>query len=203
MTPHLREVHDTDPAPGGNGHGDGYPCAVHAAELQEGRKVMAELRDAVKILSGRLDDEADSRAKRDNDVEEAIVNQIAATAALTKQIQNLVTVIGEPPDPSTGTPGHGMRGQIAVGINSAIRAGIRKELPSLNADDPESEITGVMDRNTLVVTKRAAEYDAAMARETVRTARIKAWGGVAIGIIGALAAAGVALLPHIIKIFGG
>jgi len=197
------DIHDTDPAPApkrGNGHDDGLPCAVHAAELvalrdmvvtvaQEAgvtREILKELRDLTKAQSTRLEDEIVAREKRD--------------AETTGAILELVGVIGEPPDESTGKPGRGMRGQWVKAINTVLREGARREMPSIL--DDESDITSVMERPTLVVAKRKAERGQAEAeklaadtevklieaRSKARRATIAAYAAAAAVVIGALAA---------------
>lgn len=155
MTNSAAVAHDTDPAPSGNDGGNGrdtrYPCAIHAAQLVETRDVLVEVRDLAGSISTRLGDEIANRAKRDDDIEEAIV-------LLTAEVQTLTTVVGTAPDVSTGATGTGMRGQVALAVNAALRAGARREMPSLVDADYESEVTGIQDRTTLLTRARAAEH---------------------------------------------
>lgn len=184
----VHDVHDTDPAPapGGNGHDHGPPCAVHAAELvelrnashraelrdAEARLAWGEIRDAVRALARALDDERAARAKRDAEVTQAILE--------------LTAVIGTPPDPTTGKPGTGMRGQWIAAINTVIKSEARREMPSLM--DDESEVTGVLDREALVIAKRKAERDR-------RVMLVRAIVAGVLAIIGALVTAAVTLIP--------
>lgn len=181
-------AHDTDPAPApdGNGHDHGPPCAVHAAELvelrnaahraelrdAEARLAWTEVRDAVRALASTVSDEIAARTKRDADVTQAILE--------------LTAVIGTPPDPSTGKPGTGMRGQWVAAINTVIASEARREMPSLTGD--ESEVTGILDRGALVVAKRRAERD----RHVMLVRAIVA--GI-VAIIAALVTAAVTLIP--------
>ena len=184
----VHDVHDTDPAPapGGNGHDHGPPCAVHAAELvelrnashraelrdAEARLAWGEIRDAVRALAGTVSDEIDARTKRDAEVTQAILE--------------LTAVIGSPPDPTTGKPGTGMRGQWIAAINTVIKSEARREMPSLM--DDESEVTGVLDREALVFAKRKAERDR-------RVMLVRAIVAGVLAIISALVTAAVTLIP--------
>lgn len=190
-------THDTDPAPArkGNGHDEKYPCAAHEAGIVENRKIIGEVRNLAQAISKTLGDDIETRTQWQEDVGFALTEQTAAITTLTKRIDDLAEVIGTGPDVSIGSRGTGLRAQVAAAINAATRAGVRREMPSLADADDESEITGVMDRPTLVVAKRAAQRNEAQALEAVRTAHIKAWGGVAVGVIGAIAAALAYLIP--------
>jgi len=184
----VHDVHDTDPAPapGGNGHDHGPPCAVHAAELielrnashraelrdAEARLAWGEIRDAVRALAGTVSDEIDARTKRDAEVKQAILE--------------LTAVIGSPPDPTTGKPGTGMRGQWVAAINTVIKSEARRDMPSLM--DDESEVTGVLDREALVFAKRKAERDR-------RVMLVRAIVAGVLAIISALVTAAVTLIP--------
>ena len=186
---------DTDPTirKSPNGHDEGRPCAVHAAELvilrDEARsnhkelmevkenlhlhsKVLEEVRDLTKNLSRAFSDEMERWRERDAEIEKAVLE--------------LIAVIGEPPDPTTGKPGTGMRGQWVKAINEVIKSEARREFPSIT--DDESEVTGIMDRSTLVVAKRKAEKD----RQVMRTRAII--GGI-LAIIGALTTTATVLIP--------
>ena len=176
------EAHDTDPAPRGNGHHDSnpYPCTVHAAELVLLRDTLDEIRTAVKAISRQLGDEIDSRKKWAGEVEFALLEQANGFRALT-------AVIGEPPDQTTGKPGTGMRGQWVSAINAVIKSSTRRELPSLAADETD-EVTGVMDRETLVIRARKAERDR-------RIMLVRAVVAGVLAIIGALVTAAVTLIP--------
>jgi hypothetical protein len=153
---------------------------VHAAELAENRQTLREVRELAGGISRRLDDAIATWEGRDADVERAVLE--------------LVAVVGEAPDPSTGRLGSGMRGQIAAAINAAMRAGIRREMPSL-LDEEESDITSTHDRATLIARARAAERWQSEGEIALRRETIKAWAGLACGVIGALAAAAAVLIP--------
>lgn len=168
------DEHDTDPAPPprGNGHDDEERTpSTHAMML-------LEVRDAVRAIAGRLDGEIDRRERWEETVSFALKE-------LSQEVRAVRDTLGEPPDPSTGKPGFGMRGQWVAALNAVIRSEARRELPSLSAD--ESEVTQTLDRETLVIAKRKAERDAARARRDER--RIKAIAGAAVAIIGAIGAA--------------
>ena len=79
-----------------------------------------------------------------------------------------------------------MRGQWVKAINEVIKSEARREFPSIT--DDESEVTGIMDRSTLVVAKRKAEKD----RQVMRTRAII--GGI-LAIIGALTTTATVLIP--------
>jgi hypothetical protein len=169
-------VHDTDPAPAprGNGHDSGPPCAVHAAELVElrvttraTRDVLVELRDLARAQSARLEDHIARTERRDADVEQAILELTAS--------------IGTNPDPIAGRAGTGLRGAVSMMLNHTIRANARREYPSL-VDAEESETTGVLDRETLIIERRVA-----LAR--ARRITITAWAGAIAVVLGAIATA--------------
>jgi hypothetical protein len=119
-----------------------------------------------------VSDEIDARTKRDAEVTQAILE--------------LTAVIGSPPDPSTGKPGSGMRGQWVTAINTVLRSEARREMPSLTGD--ESEVTGILDRESLVLAKRKAERDR-------RVMLVRAVVAGVLAIIGALVTAAVTLIP--------
>lgn len=186
---------DTDPTirKSPNGHDKGRPCAVHAAELvtlrDEARsnhkelmevkenlhlhsKVLEEVRDLTKNLSRAFSDEMERWRERDAEIEKAVLE--------------LIAVIGEPPDPTTGKPGTGMRGQWVKAINEVIKSEARRDMPSLM--DDESEVTGALDRESLVIAKRKAERDR-------RVMLVRAIVAGVLAIIGALVTAAVTLIP--------
>jgi len=119
------------------------------------------------------------RAKRDHEIEEAIV-------LLTADVGALVKKIGAAPDLSTGETGSGMCGQIAAAVNASIKGAARREMPSL-IDAEESEVTGIMDRDALVARARIAEAHAAKIR-------IAAYAAGAVAVIVAIGGAVVAVL---------
>lgn len=172
------EHHDTDPSPAPEGNGKGlrdsqrYPCAVHEAALVELRGVLGELRDLARGISRRIDDEIDNRTKRDADIEQAILELTAS--------------IGTSPDPIAGTVGTGLKGAVCVALNHTLRESARAKHPSM-VDEEESEVTGILDRRTLVVERR-------MAQAKARKIEIGAWAGGAVVVIGAVAAAVVQVL---------
>lgn len=184
-------AHDTDPAPApkGNGHHDSnpYPCTVHAAELVLLRDTLDEIRTAVKAISRQLGDEIESRKEWADNVGFALTEQATQLKMQASQLRSVVEVLGEPPDQTTGRPGTGMRGQWVSAINAVIKSSTRRELPSLTADETE-EVTGVMDRETLVIRARKAERD----RHVMLVRAVVA--GV-LAIIGALVTAAVTLIP--------
>ena len=170
--------------------------------------VLVAMQDTLKAMSEKLDTAVRVWTARDSTIEKAILE--------------LVAVIGEPPDQSTGKYGTGIRGQLVVAINAVSRAGMRIDHPNMppQPDIPEeSEITGVQDRHVLVARIRAAEFgkkELAAQVEAINQERLleveevrhrhaielrrvtlAAYGGVIVGIIGALAAAAQALL-HVV-----
>jgi hypothetical protein len=180
------EAHDTDPSPAPDGNGKGvrdsqrFPCTIHAAQLVETREFLGEMRTALAAISGQLGDEIATRKKWAGEVEFALLEQANA-------IRQLTSVIGEPPDQTTGKAGTGMRGQWVSAINAVIKSSARREMPSITAEESD-EVTGVMDRETLVIRARKAERD----RHVMLVRAVVA--GV-LAIIGALVTAAVTLIP--------
>jgi len=75
--------------------------------------------------------------------------------------EDLKTLIGEPPDPSTGRAGTGLRGRYAI----ALRTTARRTFPSIrdtdagaDADSDEGEDTSIQDRTELVARLKLAEF---------------------------------------------
>lgn len=174
------------------GNGDGqdsspYPCTIHAAQLVENRQLLVETRDAIKALCRRIDDESATRVRWAGDIEFGLLEQTAA-------IKNLTAIVGTPPDQSTGTPGSGMRAQLAAAVNHATRVGVRQFAPSI-VDEEESEVTGTYDRETLIAVKRLAERKLLTSEDSRRKAMIAAYASGLVLVIGAIAAALTQIIP--------
>ena len=178
--------HDTAPAPpprakrNCGGCHDEDPPVVKLA-LLETREYLRELFDSTTAIRLRLDDEIKARVVRDASIEQAILELTAS--------------VGTSPDPIAGTAGTGLKGAVAKLLNHTIREGVRREHPSI-VDDEESEITGVMDRSTLVIEKRKARRDFLAAKARARKIEIGAWASGAVLVIGAIAAAVAQLVQH-------
>jgi hypothetical protein len=122
-----------------------------------------------------------------------LLHEAAITSRLDRfeaSITKLVDVIGHPPDPTTGKPGSGMRGQWVAAINTIVKHEARRQMPSIT--EPEGEITGSFDREALVFAKRRAEKD----RKSIR---IKAIGAVIVAVIAAASAAATQIIPMVMK----
>jgi len=185
------ERRDTDRAPrSGNGGDKSYPCAAHQAALVELREalrssgaMMLEVRDMTRLMAQRLDDEIAGRKDRDDD--------------LTQAILELTASIGTSPDPISGSPGTGLKGAVCVALNHTIRAEAKSKYPPSMRE--ESEITGMMDRASLVVAKRVAKHELLEARARARKIEIGAWTGGVVLVIGAVTAA----VAQILSTLGG
>lgn len=127
--------------------------------MGEDKKVLYALQG----LTQRFDAELEAQRIWRQDIGYAIFE-------LQQDVGRVVSVLGEPPDPTTGAPGSGMRGQWVAAINAVIKGEARRLHPAL--DDDEDEVTGVLDREALVIAKRKAEFDRDRERKRLRTAVI-------------------------------
>lgn len=97
-------------------------------------------------------------------VEEEIFKMIGSQRRLDASVEDVKRMVleikqlmGEPPDPSTGFKGTGIRGIVSAALNASTRAYARSEHPSILDPEEEGEITKVQDRPALVTRLRLAE----------------------------------------------
>lgn len=121
-------------------------------------------------------------------LESAALQQVAASRELSGRIESteqkmdeVVKVLGMPPDPSTGTSGSGVRGQVGALINALVKQRSRLRLASLGADgELEGDVTRVQDREALVLRAKSSE----------RAERMLRWRLIAAIVIAALGSIG-------------
>jgi hypothetical protein len=125
-----------------------------------------------------------------NDTEH--LNFAASLAKIDSKFDRVIEAIGEPPDVVMDKPGTGLNGKVSMLLNKMLESGMSRRQ---SLDWEEGEITGMMDRTTLVARAKSAEMEAKTGADSEAELQRKyklAMVGVVIGgivsIIGAVAA---------------
>ncbi len=140
------------------------------------------------IRDGDIEDLQDCAEKNDSEH----LSFAVSLSRMESKFDRVLSAIGEPPDPVMDKPGSGLNGKVSMLLNKVLESGMshRKSL-----DWEEGEITGMMDRTTLVARAKSAEEEARQGTESEAELQRKyklAMVGVIIGgivsILGAAAA---------------